>query len=527
MLNDFRNILNEAIEYKISTNEEVLAVLNNNFKYCKAEVKSENSSTLYINVTVDKTNDNNGKYAKYIFGSSKTRYPMGIIDAYLDKSTKIGESEPLILSYGNYKYNAIKTGKTVQLKYFTKPVYITKFNINNRVISIVTEKKLVIRGHGEANTIRANNVPYQECAQALSVMQYGILAKEQVDLSMLDNRFHFSIYDNIETRKYLIDMYNNNKDLFDKTGRSSARIAGIKNMTEMTDMTSNKSIYSHYGLGAVIRKKFNECNKKEEIPYKNINSWFPADMLAYKNDILPLIDNANTLNDLTLIINKNYGKSIIPLSLKLNLSNDRKNSKYETNKSIDITPIKVFTTVMTGEIIVHYVFKHNKNQEEVNMIFKCFGNDDRVSMEHSYKKWNHDTKRIKWHYAEPEGSEIELSKVINKNVNETSMLGKAWNSLYVFMNKLDKNILKPENIMNMHRAKNTYLKPVYLSEKDKDYIKRPPIVELYENWLTMADYAITSGLCKDIYEFLTYTLCAGIKTNYGQMQCYPYVAKIS
>lgn len=523
MLNDFKNILLEAQETKPLTTEQMVNKLNSILKgfYCAVECKEETSNDIKFNLTVKNkptTSKTGVIISDIILPSNSARYPIGIIFKCLSPDCQKNSQrlEPIILTYGEFKYNALRILNKKTTSY-GEVVYEIVFNINGKKETIISSKPIVLRGHGTAGAIRAKNVPFQEASQALSILTKMY---NNIDLTTADNVFHFKIYDNQDTKSVLIDKYNKDKDIYEKTGLAARTIPGFNSMTELSDMSfgddDNEIDYSMDGLGNIIRKIFNKCNKKEAVKYRNINSYFPADIIAYVSGAEKLFQNVNSIEQLTAVINSNR-QSLIPLSLKLNKSRDK--SKYEQNKGNSFEFLSVTPDVVFGEIVLHILIKHNNKPEEISMVFKCFGNDKRASIEHNYKHWERTDKLY---------NEVELRNV-NADVNTDSVLGKAWNSLEVFMAKYKMKIKSnnDKDLTLLELRSKPALESVMLSEKELDNVLVDSIKNLYVKWLNYADYAIRSGLCKNIDEFLLYTYCAGIKCNFQKMQCYPRFEKIS
>lgn len=541
-INDFRQIYNEAKKYtsgEVWSPAEIELELETIFSKYGAIVEVLPGTKRYPNnIVVNLTASKNIVVDDMATGFTNGRFNMEIVLKLLKKMGEFSFEtlEPLKLSF--FKWNALRL-KSKEENGF----YITTFKYSNdmrKTTTIVTEKPIIFRGHGIAAAIRAVNTPFQEAAQAISILQTAMASGNGLSLENLSSVFHFKVYEIPELRNLLLSNYNNDADpkfgqqIYQRTGNAAMKITNLNNMVHLCDLGNdivnyNGNTYSVNGIGKDIREAFYGL----KLGFKNINSYFPADIIAYKdpNKIKIMLANVETAEDFNKIFENGQA---IAISLKQNTSRTRISSGAETNNSKQVEVNWWKCSVSGGEIIVHVNFKHGTKNEEVNITFKTFGDDTKASFDTKFKNWK--------------TTEIETSSV-NASVNTETVIGKAtdgfryflskqklgyafnylnieptsamFESLFVKLSKKSNGTtLIPElsgvvKILNAENAK------LYTS-KFNSLIKVKSIAQLYLAWL--------NGLAESTFsveDYLTYTIMASMKENYGLMNYFPKVYKIS
>lgn len=478
-------------------------------------------------IVVNMTATANEVVNNFTVGFKNGRFNMGIVDAFLITSRTYTES--LKLSF--FEYNAIKVNNKI------KPnLFLTEFKDPadaRKRIKLLTEKPLVFRGHGSAAAMRANNTPYQEAAQGLNILTTA-MGYESLNIKDLKKIFHFRAFN--ENPEYVLQLFNHDQSLtlgtFIKTGAAAVNIKKLNKNNGLTDMSDIT-----LGLGKDVRETFNFLNKEHK--FKNINSYFPADILIYNPSVSSKIRSAKSLTEFSKIFDSD---DVVAISLKMNSGYRRFSSKVETSAEKQIKIKSYAARVVSGTIIVHIIYTRGNNTEEVSLTFKNFGTDKYAGFETQYKHW------AAFEYPDIEALEYikdDMDK-INRNSNTTAVIGKAADGLRYFL-KTIKNIefdysnIKITPVLWERLLENEKLKPlipnleletkkVYSKNKYINYYKKMntlikvnSVQQLFIAWL-LAFNKLTDMTIED---YLIYTIMASMKENYGDMNYYPKYYRIS
>ena len=489
-------------------------------------------------------------------GFTNGRYNMETVEKYIDKrGAKTEKREQSVLDV--LKANAFIV---------TRPVKDDKgktfYALTAKNKTVYSTTPWYLRGHGEAASSRAINTAFQEAGQALGLFTKYMLPNNAVDLSIekliannFYDRFHFALFNNKSKALYMQDWLGVRKNEYAVYNCVNAAsklfsLSRIKSM-HMSDMsTLYGEEISTNGFGPKLRTVFNDLNKGE---LKNINSWCPTDIVVYDSSLLNKLENDKekfeTLSDYTTWLNKQTDNGTLRLiSLKLNTSSGFKKSYTHKSTAPALPKIKAKKWEINGGDIYLYVYleenEKNKSKTEDNenftggniirLRFTTFNNDKGASIEADYYKG----KEV--HFD----SDIEVSD-FNQKENTQTVIGKALDGLKYFLRNQGYDDGKPEFVWP--EGFSEIRKEHIISEYDKIATKTMPkrkfdkrilregIMELYTSWLDkMRKYYMVAKTRNNnitaedaINDFILYTIYAGKKEKYKEMDFFPKYYKIA
>lgn len=390
-------------------------------------------------------------------------------------------------------------------------------------VKLYSKNKWYFRGHSIAASVRSLSIPYQEATQALA------LAEKCMNITPFDktfrNRINLYLYDREDTRNLLYKYYTSAKMRNVLFNMNSLKVKDTKPLVINNGIVSDlgTAYYSKRGISDIYRTIFNNCNTKKDDNYviKNINTWCPADIAFYTPEFAQSLKAQerilHDLDDYKDFLDKaTANRQLRLISLKMNSSIVR-SYDLTNNKEKTIEVLSYVTHVTHGKIIVTVRLKEDTKINLIDIRFDVFNNADRSSIETTYR-----TKAVKYDNL----TDMEIAE-INTKLNTETVLGKALDGMNLFLDKtckckIDQDVLRmfPRyNIPGMDKFKNVDV---------MKYAMEPTKI-LYYSWLNIMGKVIkmpNSGI-DTVEDFLIYTIMAGKKENYGMMNYFPIVYKVS
>ena len=557
-LGDFRKIFEKTEVIKQATIEEVKKAFeklpNANIQYSLPGKRKARRSDGFEHLTktvdlskytvVEFTAERNADDA----GITNNRYNMKQVKAFINSQNNIEAYEKSILEFLDANALMIKN-KPVK----SGEIDMYPLNVGNKVL--YSTAPWYLRGHGIAAAMRSTNTEIQEAGQAVGLFTaYMMDSKgDEIDirhLNSFENRFHFSLYNNKRRVMNLLEWYIYNfHGAVEKCVDGGAKVfAGLRNpltmhLSDMSCEAGHKIAES--GIGPNIRSVFNELNKKQERKFKNINSWCPADIVVYdeslKREMKP--SNFADIDEYTKWLNRQTETNRLRLiSLKLNTSrwdnvisrtsiSDKKRMPEILDKKWEVNQGNIYLYVHLNEDGIKITDKNQGNV--IRLKFTVFDNDKGASIEADYLN----TKQVHFNFER----EI-LVENFNRKENTQTMLGKARDTLNYYLAKKkidtidDVNFVWPEQFKELLHTDavdafnaRTTTKPS-LKRNTEKLVLRDEIMKLYSDWLNkMRKFCLYRGeqeVNKSIDEFILYTIYAGKKENFQDMDFFPKYYKI-
>lgn len=560
-LGDFRNIYeNTDPSIKVSTKEEITDAFSG-LEYAEIKVyyPGERKASRADGFERLKKTVNLGKFTVVEFtathntvgtGFTNHRYNMKTVKQYIGpQGCHIELCEESVLEF--LHANALKIVNPVKEKgLHGAQLYMLKVNGK----TLYSTAPWYLRGHGIAASMRSTGTATQEAGQAVGLFTAYMMPNDfdEIDLRFLnnlDNRFHFSLYNNKQRIYDLLEWYCDN--LYGAVSKCVSGGAKVFNKLDalsmhMSDMSVEEGQrISENGIGPVIRAKFNATNKKEDRKFKNINSWCPADIVVYDNNIKNELSRTefNSLSDYRDWLDKKTEQNKLRLiSLKLN------SSKWDTvksythvsneNKTNNIVIRNKKWEVTMGNIYIYVNVIENGKNNIIRLKFTTFNNDSGASIEADY----YGGKQVSFGKENKFVNADIAVESFNKKENTQTMLGKAYDTLNYYLNGTNifnydesefrwpkgfEDLMKTKDIMAF---RDTSISPV-TNKQDKELIRRYAIGKLYMEWLdNMRRYCLMKNyndVNKAVDEYILYTIYAGKKENFGDMNFFPKYYKIA
>lgn len=389
-------------------------------------------------------------------------------------------------------------------------------------VKLYSKNKWYFRGHSIASSVRTLSVPYQEATQALALAE-KCMGIKPFDMTF-KNRIKLYLYDKEDTRNLLYKYYNSDKMrnvLFNMAGLNNTNIKSLKiDNAIVSDLGT--TYYSKHGISETFRKIFNNCNKKQDNNYviKNINTWCPADIAFYTPEFVKSLKEQelilSNLDDYKEFLDTaTSNKQLRLISLKMNTSN--RNYSLTNNRKKKIEVLSYVTHVSQGKVTVSVRLREQSKVNLIDIRFAVFNDGDRSSIETNYR-----TKYVKYDNL----TDFEIAE-INTKLNTETVLGKALDGMNLFLNKTC-NCKIDQNTVKMFPNYDIPGMDVFNNTDVKKYAMEPVRI-LYYSWVDIMGTVIEmpdSGI-DSVEDFLIYTIMAGKKENYGMMNYYPFVYKLS
>lgn len=489
----------------------------------------KDNSGIGFNANLKLKNDNTPYRSKILtvdFSSiiTKNRYDLDLLKLAFLRSFKIKSDEftPYIVkgkTEAEDKNYLILSNGLQRLLAIAPEIFKNIINPNDT-------RSLGIRGHNENKAARNGITRKQEMYQALSI--YSLYMDKGTKLNWV---FDAPYTVPPEEMDYNEDAYNKVGKAFSEYFKDN--LPAVNCITGQIDTNGiGKKIAECYS-GKVKDKDGNVFNIPgiNDKRGKNLNSFLPADIYLYNNSILKQLDTVNGAIALTKFLNNNIGKTIFPISLKLNTEVDKKcimtllnnSSTFNSTRKIEITGgLSSIRTTCNSQSITYQIpitdtTNNVKRQYLILLQIRLFTSTS-AGIETKYSSsTNLNTTDIS--ISE---HDIKAFKNDTSELNTSSAHGKSWEAFDYFCKQLktknamflDDNLYDTKTEAERLFAKNPAMYNTVYNNSIDDVV-----MAKFNGWINILTHL--SHMNISVEEAIIYNIMCGKRENYGELVQFP------